>query len=84
MLLEVRVQPRAGRNELTVRGGALLARVTAPPEDGRANAAVCALIAKRLRLPKRAVEVRRGASSRDKVVSIEGMDEREISRCLGL
>jgi uncharacterized protein len=84
MLLDVRVQPRAKRNELAVRDGRLLVRVTAPPADGKANAAVCALIAKSLGLPKRAVQVERGASSRDKVVSIEAMDEREVKRCLGL
>jgi len=84
MLLDVRVHPRAKREELAVRGGKLHVRVSAPPADGRANAAVCALIAKSLGLPKRAVEVRHGASSRDKVVFIKGMDEREVQRCLGL
>jgi hypothetical protein len=83
-MLAVRVQPRAKRNELIVRDGGLVVRVTAPPAEGRANAAVCALLAKALGLPKRAVQVQRGASSRDKVVSIEGMDEREVKRCLGL
>ena len=83
-MLEVRVQPRAKRNELIVRDSGLFVRVTAPPAEGRANAAVCALLAKALGLPKRAVRVQRGASSRDKVVSIEGMDEREVKRCLGL
>ena len=83
-MLEVRVQPRAKKNEVTVRGGKVLVRVTAPPADGKANAAVCALLAKTLGLPKTAVRVERGATSRDKVVSIDGMDEREVERCLGL
>ena len=67
-----------------VRDGRLVVRVTAPPAEGRANAAVCALLAKALGVPKRAVQVQRGSSSRDKVVSIEGMDEQEVNRCLGL
>jgi uncharacterized protein len=83
-MLEVRVQPRAKKNEVVVRAGKLLVRVTAPPAEGRANEAVCALIAKSLGLPKRAVQVQRGTSSRDKVVSIDGMDERQVKRCLGL
>jgi uncharacterized protein len=83
-MLEVRVQPRARKNELAVRDGRLLARVTAPPADGRANAAVCALLAKALGVPKGAVHVQRGASARDKVIAIDGMDEREVKRCLGL
>ena len=83
-MLEVRVQPRAKKNEVTVRDGKLLVRVTAAPAEGKANAAVCALLAKSLGVPKRAVRVERGAASRDKVVSIEGMGEREVKRCLGL
>jgi uncharacterized protein (TIGR00251 family) len=83
-MLEVRVQPRARKNEVTVRDGRLLVRVTAAPADGKANAAACALLAKALRVPKGAVRVQRGATSRDKVVSIDGMDEREVKRCLGL
>lgn len=42
----MRVIPRARRDELAgVRDGRLLVRVTAPPVDGKANAAVCALAA---------------------------------------
>jgi uncharacterized protein (TIGR00251 family) len=84
MLLDVRVQPRAKRNALEVRDGRLLARVSAPPADGKANAAVCALIAKQLGLPKRAVQLERGATSREKVVSVKGMADTEVKRCLGL
>ena len=83
-MLEVRVQPRARRNEVTVRAGRVFIKVTAPPADGKANAAACALLAKRLGVPKRAVRVARGATTRDKVVSVDGMDEREVKRCLGL
>ena len=78
------MQPRARRNEVSVRGGRLLVKVTAAPADGKANAAVCALIAKALGVPKGAVRVERGATSRDKLVSVRGMDEREVKRCLGL
>ena len=83
-MLAVRVQPRARRNEVGVRDGRVIVRVTAPPVDGKANAAACALLAKALGVPKGAVHVERGATSPDKVVSVEGMDEREVKRCLGL
>jgi uncharacterized protein YggU (UPF0235/DUF167 family) len=59
-------------------------RVTAPPVEGRANVALCELLAARLRLPKRAVSVVRGETGRDKVVRIEGMDEAEVRSALGL
>jgi uncharacterized protein YggU (UPF0235/DUF167 family) len=67
-LFTVRATPRARRNALEgVRNGALLVAVTAVPEDGAANAAITALLAKLLRVPKSAIELRRGLASRDKV-----------------
>ena len=70
--VEVRAQPRARRTALACVDGALKAQVTAPPEDGRANAAVIELLAATWRLPKSAFAVTRGATSRDKVLSIAG------------
>ena len=78
--LTVRATPKAGRNEIAGRraDGALLVRVSAAPEDGKANAAVCALVAKALGVPKRAVLVVRGETSRDKVLEIDGADEASV------
>jgi uncharacterized protein YggU (UPF0235/DUF167 family) len=70
--VEVRAQPRARRTALACSGGALKAQVTAPAEDGRANAAVIDLLAATWRLPKSSFAVTRGATSRDKVISIAG------------
>ncbi len=70
--VEVRAQPRARRTALTCVAGALKAEVTAPAEDGRANAAVIDLLATTWRLPKSAFALTRGATSRDKVLSIAG------------
>ena len=80
----MRVIPRAARDELAgTRDGRLLVRVTAPPLDGRANAAVCALLAKAAGVPKGAVGVVRGERSRDKRVRIEGVaDERALRAAL--
>lgn len=65
------VQPRARRNELVLApSGALKASVTAPPEDGKANAAVIALLSGAWRLPKSAISLKQGAQSRDKVFSV--------------
>jgi uncharacterized protein (TIGR00251 family) len=77
--LRVRVQPRAKRTEVVgERDGALLVRVNAPPVDGKANAAVCRLLAKRLGVPPSALAVIRGASARDKVVSVTGIETSEL------
>jgi uncharacterized protein (TIGR00251 family) len=70
--VELRAQPRARRTALECAGGALKAQVTAPAEDGKANAAVIELLAETWRLPKSAFAVTRGATSRDKVLSIAG------------
>jgi len=83
--LHVRLQPRASRTEVVgERGGAVVIRVTAPPIDGRANAALCELLAERAGVPRRAVTVVRGASSRDKVVLVEGIDSATLHAQLGL
>ena len=83
--IQVRLQPRAKRNEVVgERGGAVVIRVTAPPVDGRANEAVCELIAERAGLPKNNVTVVHGASSRDKLVRVEGASETQLRRALGL
>lgn len=50
----------------------LRAQVTAVPEDGKANAALIALLAKRWRLPKSTISVVRGVTSRRKLVAVAG------------
>ncbi len=70
----VRVQPRASREEIRgVRNGVLEVALSAPPVDGRANAALIALLAERLQVPRRAVSLVRGETGRDKLVAIEGI-----------
>jgi uncharacterized protein len=81
--LAIRVQPRAKRTEVAgEREGAIVIRTNAPPVDGKANAAVCRLIAKRAGVPAGAVSVVRGQSSRDKVVRVEGMDAADVRAAL--
>ena len=83
--IAVRVQPRAKRDEIGgERHGALVVRVTAPPVEGRANDAVRKLLSKRLGIAASRVAVVRGASGRDKVVEIEGMEEDAVRRALSI
>jgi hypothetical protein len=71
--VEARVQPRARRPalELTAQGGLKIA-VTSPPEDGKANEAVAALLAEAWRLPRTAFRVVRGIAARNKTIGITG------------
>jgi hypothetical protein len=73
--IEVRLRPRGRGDELIgVEGGVLQARVVAPPVEGRANRALCRLIAKRVGVAPSRVSVIRGAKSRDKLVRVEGIE----------
>ena len=65
----LRATPRGRRNAIEgTRAGALLVSIAAVPEDGAANAAIIALLAKALGLPKSAVEIRHGTAARDKTI----------------
>jgi uncharacterized protein len=57
-------------------------RVSAPPEDGRANQAVERLVARALGVHPRDVRIVRGFATRDKVIEIDGLDARRIERAL--
>jgi len=82
-VLEVRVTPRARRDEIAgEREGVLIVRVSAPPEDGRANRAVRRLIAERLSLRLADVALIRGERSRQKVVRVDGLSIDDARRRL--
>ena len=82
-LIAVKVVPRAARDEIVGwLDGVLKVRVTAPPQDGRANRALEALLAAALSLKKNAVSVASGQASAHKRVAITGLDRAEIVRRL--
>jgi uncharacterized protein YggU (UPF0235/DUF167 family) len=78
--LAIRVQPGARGDALVGRAddGTLRLKVSAPAEGGRANRAVESLLAATLGVPGRAVSVVHGASSRRKLVAIEGLEPGEL------
>jgi uncharacterized protein (TIGR00251 family) len=78
LLVSVRVTPRAGRDELALEDGMLRVRVTAAPVKGAANEAVIALLAGRLRVPRRDVTIVHGAAARNKVVAVAGLSAAEL------
>jgi uncharacterized protein len=59
-------------------------RVTAPPVDGKANEALCRLIAKKAGVAPSRVTVIRGHTARDKTLEVEGVDEAALRAALGL
>ena len=81
--IAIRLQPRAKRDEVVgERGEAIVIRVTAPPVDGKANAALCAFIARKLRIAPGRVDLVRGQTSRDKVVRVEGVTQADLRAAL--
>jgi uncharacterized protein (TIGR00251 family) len=77
--VSVHVQPRASSNEIVgLRGTALKVRLQAPPVEGAANEALVTLLADRLGVPRRCVRVVAGASSRGKIIEIEGTTEAAV------
>ena len=67
----VRVTPRAGRNAVIAEGGAIRVLVTEAPADGRATAAVQALLAEALGVAKSRLTLASGAASRNKVFRLD-------------
>ncbi len=81
--IEVRLRARGGANEIIgERDGRYLVCVAAAPVDGRANQALCRLLAKQADVPRSAVTIIGGERSRDKVVMIDGLDEADLRKRL--
>lgn len=82
LLVTVRVVPRAHHDDVIREGDAIQVRVTAPPVAGAANESLIALLARRLSLPKRAIAIVQGASSRKKVIALQGITSEDLWRRL--
>jgi len=79
--LSVKVVPKSSRDRVVGwLGEALKVAVSAPPERGRANDALCAVLADALAVPAAHVRVVAGHGAPRKVVEIDGMDEAEARR----
>jgi len=81
--IALRVAPGSQRAKLVGRhGSAWKLRVTAAPEDGKANEAVVRLLAETLGVSRADVAIVSGHGTRDKVVSLAGLRPDEVERLL--
>ncbi|MEE8443381.1 MAG: DUF167 domain-containing protein [Dehalococcoidia bacterium] len=81
--LDIRVQPGARRNEIIGLAEAVLRiRIAAPAHEDRANRALVEFLAGKLGVPKGRVRIVRGHTSRNKVISVEGLEREEAIRRL--
>ena len=79
ILLSVKVQARASRNEISgPLGDELRIKVTAPPVDAAANEALIGLLADQLKCAKSRVQLVRGHTSRHKLVKLHGFTPDEV------
>ena len=79
VLLKVRLQPRASKNEVSgLHGDALKVRLTAPPVEGEANQACIEFIAGLVGVARGQVEIASGHKSRDKTLKISGVDRTTV------
>ena len=80
----VKVHPRAKKNAITGEAGAALKiALTAPPVDGKANAACIDFLAKLLKVPRSSVTIASGQTSRNKVILVAGLSSDVVRERLG-
>jgi uncharacterized protein (TIGR00251 family) len=76
---QVRVQPRASRDEVAGEwNGMLKLRLSAPPVEGKANAACCRLLARSLKVPLQSVKILVGERTSIKLVEINGVTPQQV------
>jgi uncharacterized protein (TIGR00251 family) len=80
--LAVKVIPNASRSELRLDEGRLIARLAAPPLEGKANRELVKIIAKTFRIPQGSIEILQGKTGREKVVLIVGAERQSVSDLL--
>ncbi len=79
-VVQVRVQPRSSRNEVTrFEGGVWWIRLTAPPVEGKANAALLEYLSDVLDIAKARLTLDRGHTSRQKAVAVDGLSEADVA-----
>ncbi len=79
VLLSVKLQPRASKNEICgMLGDELKIKVTAPPVDAAANQALVEFLARQLDCPRGKVELIRGHASRHKTLKLHGFSLAEV------
>jgi len=83
--IEVRVQPRSSRNQVVgEQNEALKIKLTAPPVEGEANAALVDFLSNYLKLPRKDIKLIKGETSRHKIVEIIGISKEELMIKVGL
>lgn len=77
--LKIKLKPGAKKDSIELKDdGSLAIAVTSRPIAGKANEHLISLLSKKLHIPKSLCRIKQGLKSRDKVISVEGLDRKEI------
>jgi len=83
-ILPFHIVPNSEQNKVVGQHGeAIKIKLRAPALEGKANAALRALLAEELKIPKRNIVLERGQQSRDKLIRIEGLSKEDVQCRLG-
>lgn len=77
-VIDINVKPNSSKREIKIEGEIIKVWLHSPPVDGRANKELVELFASTLRHPKSKIEVTKGGSGRNKIVTIDGMTKEEL------
>lgn len=78
-LLQLRIRPNAAQSKvISFSDGVLQIKVAAPPTKGKANKELIALLSKVLGVGKGALEITKGHTSRNKVITVDGLTQEEV------
>ena len=83
MIISIHVIPGSSQNQYQgLKDGTVCIKLTAPPVDGAANAALIKFLSKSLKINKSHIKLISGEKSRDKKVQIDGLELEEICKKL--
>jgi uncharacterized protein len=83
VLIWIKAVPGSSRNQIAGElGERLKVRISAPPEGGKANKAICELIASEIRIKSREVSIESGHASAEKTVRIRNANSKTVARAL--
>jgi hypothetical protein len=78
-ILRFHIVPNAKQNKvIRAHGGAIKIRLRASALEGKANAALISFLAEELKIPTHAIVLERGQKSRDKLIRIEDLSDKEV------
>ncbi len=83
IILPVRIQPRASKDEIVGEyNGALKIKLTSPPVEGEANRRCIEFLSKRFKIAKSNLEIIKGEKSKDKLIKIIGLKRADVLKIL--